>query len=148
MLLKQYKSIFVADLEIDIANFITETLIKNGLEYYKKPLPNVAFWQKDIATSHPSLQNLHDRYIRELPEIRRYLKVFSPGNLLEVFKKKSLYTVFFLKKEQRKDLIYDLFLNQIRHVQDIEDKPQLETLDIKNFTETPKLLNNRKKIGL
>jgi hypothetical protein len=148
MLQNNYKSIFVTDLDIDIANYVTEILIKKLLEKYKKPLPNVAFWQKDIANANSSLKYLHDNYIRELPEVRKYLKVFSPTNLIEVFNKNKITSVFYLDKNSRKDLIYDLYLNQLKHVKSLDNRVQLETLDIKEFTKVPTLINNRKKIGL
>lgn len=143
-----YNSIFVADLKIDIANFVTETLIKNGLEQYKKALPNVAFWQKDIARVNTNLQNLHDRYIHELPEVRKYLKVFSPSNLLETINKNKYNSLFYLDKATRQTFVYELYLNQLRHVKTMEDTKSIETMDIKDFTKTPQLLNTRKKIGL
>lgn len=140
---KQYKSIFVTEQTIDLANYITELLIKNYILMVKKPLPTCPFWRKEIAANDTFLQELSKRYALELIGIKNLLKVFD-GNIITKYiidQRKIGFKM--LKKENQAIFLYDLFNLQIK-------KPAVKNIvidtSVKNTAET--FTNHKKLIGL
>ena len=127
-LFQQYQSLLVPNLNVDIANYLTEILLVRS----KKDLPKgIEFWRKEFATQY---KDAAERYICELTQIKKLLKVFSPIVVVDYFKATpKLWTVRFLKKEESKDLIYNLFVNQYKYIQSLKDlkKTELEFVDDK-----------------
>lgn len=111
---KQFSSIFVPEEKINLPNYITELIIKNWLSFYKKPTPTSPFWRKDICANNTTLEWLSNKYSMEISAVNDYLKVFSPEVLIKILKKRNLITLKFLKLEWKKDLLNELFNEQLR----------------------------------
>lgn len=131
--LKEFTSIFVTGLQIDTGNLISETLIKNYLSQRRLPIPTCAFWQSEIYRANPALKALADRYILELGQVRKLLKVFSPQVILYEINARGWLTLIYMNKEERKEFIYALFLEQVKLAKTLSNKGALEPQEIKDF---------------
>lgn len=110
---KFYTSYFVPEHKIDIANYLTEILIKNFLEWQKIPKPNCPFWRKEVSSNNPALKKLANKYIAELTEIKRLLHVFDASILAEDFIKNKRIGIKIIKKEFREKILLSLLEQQI-----------------------------------
>lgn len=134
---KEYKSIFVPEVSIDLPNFLTEIIIKNYLIMIKKPLPNCPFWRKDIAKEDNFLTELSKRYCIELANMKNLLKCFS-GDVIAKYYTESKRTGFkMLRKENQMDVLYHLFLLQSKEkekvVLDFGEPIKLEKFEAKPY---------------
>lgn len=94
-------------------------------------MPPVAFWTKEFKDGYEQLVN---EYVLELTQVKKLLKVFSPVVLVEYFKTQKYMTLRFLKLDEQKALIYDLFKEQIKYLatlsipkqelEKVHDKPE------------------------
>lgn len=145
---KEHKSVFVTDLEIDIANFLTEVLFVQYFKAYNRPLPTGAFWKKEFTDVNPSFKKLAEKYNLEIQEIRKLLKVFSPAILSALITTYKISTLVYMKKEERKEMIYQLYLDQLKLVKQLDNRTVLETMEIKYFKEVPKFATKKGKMAL
>lgn len=110
---KVYQSIFVPEIKIDIANYLTEILIKNYLNWLKIPLPKCPFWRKDIASQNADLKKLSNKYVAELTEVKELLFVFDPSVMAKDFIDNKRIGVKVIKKEQKSAIFETLIQKQI-----------------------------------
>lgn len=130
---KTHKSHFVPDLDIDVCNFIAEMITRNKLLNWKKPLPTCPFWQ-NIYQSDPKIKALTKDYYLELTEARNLLKVFSASVIIECFKELKLHTLRYLKKENKMEVIYNLYGRQLKAMKELkEDKALVELSEDKTI---------------
>lgn len=127
---KKYSSIIVPELEVDVANYITEIILKRKFKYKPDKLPKVEFWRKQYKDEFKDISNL---YIAELTMVKKLLKVFSPDVVLNTFKENNLFTLRFLTKEESASLIFGLFKSQIEYLDTLSNlkKTELEMVDDK-----------------
>ena len=124
-LLNTYQSLCVPNLMVDVSNYLTEILLSKK----KRKMPPVAFWTKEYKGQYDALVR---EYILELTQIKKLLKVFSPCVLVEYFRGKEYKTVRFLKLEEQKALVYDLFKAQLNYLSSLSiSKKELEKVDDK-----------------
>jgi len=145
---KEHKSVFVTDLEIDIANFLTEVLFVQFFKSSNRPLPTGAFWKKEYTDVNPSFKWLSEKYNLEIQEVRKLLKVFSPSVISAAITKHKVTTLVYMKKEERKEMIYQLYLDQLKLVKQLDNRTVLETMEIKDFKEVPKFAPKKGKMAL
>lgn len=145
---KEHKSVFVTDLEIDIANFLTEVLFVQFFKSSNRPLPTGAFWKKEYTDVNPSFKWLSEKYNLEIQEARKLLKVFSPSVISAAITKHNVTTLVYMKKEERKEMIYQLYLDQLKLVKQLDNRTVLETMEIKDFKEVPKFAPKKGKMAL
>lgn len=117
---KNFKSSFDSSIEIDEANYVTEFLIRNRLIKYGQPIPNSPFWRKSIAGKSEKLTGLAETYVMELTEIKNLLYVFDSSILVHTIQSMNLWTLRYLKKEQKADLSYTLVGLQIKKAKEIK----------------------------
>ena len=145
--MEEYESLLVPNLKVSVANYITEFII--SVKHKNKSLPKVEYWQKKYEESFKELQT---EYIAELTQVKKLLKVFSPDVLIKYFKSNKMWTLRYLKKEQSKELIYNLFIAQYQYIQDLKDikKSELEIVDnkIEYIEQSLKKSNNAISKGL
>lgn len=127
---KQFNSLFVPELLVDIPNHIVELILINKLEYQKKDKPKCAFWRKDIAATNSKYLTLQKDYIVELQYVKKLLMVFSPQVVINTVKNKKQITLGYLKTKNRETFVYELFQKQIDLVKEIKEKQ--ETLEEKS----------------
>lgn len=151
---KNYKSHFVPDLDIDVGNFITEMIVRNKLLNWKKPLPTFPFWQNTYQ-GDPKNKALTKDYYLELTEVRNLLKVFSANVLIECFKELKLHTLRYLKKENKMEVIYNLYGRQLKIMKELkEDKALVEVSEDKTIffeqkaSEVARPMASRNKVNL
>jgi hypothetical protein len=138
----KYNSIFVPEIKIDLPNFLTELLIKNYLEFNKKPLPSSPFWRKDISNQSSDLQELSKRYALELIGIKQLLKVFSPESISKLLTEKRYFAFKHLKKESQARFLYELFQIEIK----LDHSRCSITEQVKNTQFTGKMMTSQKTL--
>lgn len=115
---KLYKSIFVPEQQIDAANAVAEIIICNFLVYTKQSLPTCPFWRKEYSANFVELSK---RYGLELIGAKQLLKVFGIYTVMTYFATKKRIAFKNLTKPKQMDIIYDLYLLQLKSV-DESDK--------------------------
>lgn len=111
---KKYNSCFVPEQGIDVANYITEQLIRNFLDMVKKPKPSCPFWRKDIAQQDPFLTDLSKRYHLELIGVKELLKIFDQSVITSYIVKNKRIGFKMLKKENQAMFLYELFKEALK----------------------------------
>lgn len=135
----QYKSVFDATKQIDIANYLTEQLMLNWLRWRKWPNPTGPAWQKEISENSDRVKEFRQKYIAELPFMKNLLKVFSPHVISNYIKENNIVGFQIVKLENRKKYIFDMYLEQVKLVKKLEgiNKKELEqTEDKMDFIST------------
>lgn len=132
----EIKSLIVPNLVIDLGNYLTEILIINQCKKFKKQVPSVPFWKKEYSGLNKDLFFISKNYGLELSAIKDYLLIFAPSVLIAEFHNSNLHTVRFLKKEERKELLYKLFNRQVKYIRSLEnfDTVKFEALSNKSTT--------------
>lgn len=115
----QYKSIFAPDLEITLAQSLTEIIIKNYCGWQKIPLPQSKFWQKQYQTN-TVLKDLGKRYGIEISGIHDLLKVFSGSVIASYFSEKNTACYKLGRKATQEKIILDLFEKQIEYIKSLD----------------------------
>jgi hypothetical protein len=146
-----FDSIFEPGLKIDIANCITELIIRNRLDWLKKPLPKSPFWRNSIAENDSTIKELRTVYQAELTAVHDLLTVFSPKVLADYFKATKAVGFRMVKDETKKKMLLDLFKAQVKYIKSLEDidKQALKLSDDKRpFTGTVSLPKKNKMSSL
>lgn len=105
---KIYKSIFVPEHKIDIANYITEIIICNYLRMINKPRPASPFWRKDIASASPELTALCKKYQLELIGVKQLLKKFDADIIAKYYTESKRTGFKGLKKVNQTAILIEL----------------------------------------
>lgn len=142
---KEYPSVFLPDKKIDLSNYLTEIIICNFLNWQKLPIPSSPFWQAAIANKSVKLDDLRKRYGMELAEIKNLQKVFSTESISQTFKELKPISVKQLKKENRSNLIYNLYINELAFQKQVK---KVETTETVEYKATPSFANKKKAISL
>lgn len=137
---KIYKSLYVPETEIDLANYLTELLIGNFINMRKMNRPACPFWRKEICQNDPVLLELSKRYGIELAAMKNLLKVFDGDIIAKCITENRKVGFKLLKKENQAIFLYELFNLQIK-------KPALSTKvpEITTSAETVKTFSGSKK---
>lgn len=135
------------NLKVDIANYITEIIIDKLLLNKKVERPNFAFWKKEYNDKLPELT---ETYVYELTQVKKLLKVFCGKVLIDKFKDGTIHTLRYMTKEDSKDLIFELFKNQITYISSLDiSKKELErVVDKVNYIESRPTGNKKLAKGL
>lgn len=146
---RQYKSKFVHDLDITVAEYITEILISNFCSWQKISVPQRPFWKKEYQSTTLD-KELAKRYIAEISYVHDLLKVFSPSVITEVFSKANPIGLRLVKVATREKIIYKLYEAQAKYIKSLkcikERVSELERIDNKlEFVNTNAQLVKRKK---
>ena len=115
--MEKYQSLIVPDLQVDIANYLTEIIVKRNAERFRVVLPKYEYWRKEYKGKHDELTT---RYIAELTQVKKLLKVFSAPVLIKYFKESKIISFRFVKKADMPPIIYDLFLAQIAYISSLK----------------------------
>jgi hypothetical protein len=120
-----FSSIFVANLEIDVANHICELVINNKLEWRAKikkltqsNKPSCAFWRRDVLAINPQYRQLAKDYILELSYIKKLLMTFHPRVVIDYVKDRNVQTFAYLKLTDQQACIYNLWKLQVDRVKE------------------------------
>ena len=105
---KLWNSLFVTNLVVDLPNYITEIILLNWCKRWNKPIPNCAFWRKEISEQSAIWKELRKRYIAELTQIKSLLKKYDYTILIDKLKKDKITTIRYLKKYEKDKFIRDL----------------------------------------
>lgn len=137
---KVYKSLYVPEIEIDLANYLTELLIGNFINMKKWNRPACPFWRKEICENDDTLLELSKRYSIELAAMKNLLKVFDGDIIAKCITENRKVGFKLLKKENQAIFLYELFNLQIK-------KPALSTKvpEITTSAETVKTFSSSKK---
>ena len=119
---KIYKSVFTPDVEIDLANYLTELMISNFIDMKKWTRPSSPFWRKDISDGNPILEELGKRYGIELSAMKNLLKVFDGDIIAKYIIENRKVGFKLLKKENQAIFLYDVFNLQIKKPDTFVDK--------------------------
>lgn len=140
---RTHDSISVPGLKVDVPNYITEIILSRQAR-----LPGVAFWTKDNKDNY---KELCVKYVAELTQVKKLLKVFSPTVVAKYVKDNQVWSLRYVKKERLPYIILDLFKAQIEYIASLEniDRAKLEQLDDKvgsiEMTVTAQLPQTRNK---
>lgn len=151
---KEYKSIFVPNLSVNIENYITELILSNKIEWDIKKgknisKPHCAFWRKDIAKNHPQFAQLTKDYIVELTYIKDLLKCFSGPTIIGYIKKRNLITFRYLDLEKQKTVIYNLWREECEHKKNMAKQvKKANSVNIEDTITTIVINRPSKKSGL
>lgn len=146
---REYSSIFVAGLKVDLPNFLAELLIRNYLQFKKITLPTVPFWQKEWREASPIYKDIASRYGMELPEVKNLLKVFDVEVLAGYFTETSCFCLKYLKLPNRQKLIYDLYLKQLKFLKVAAAIPSITIADTAPTEyKAPKSFAKKNKLSL
>lgn len=115
----QYKSMFSPDLEITLAQYITEIIIKNFCGWQKIPLPQSKFWQQQYQTNQ-TLKDLGKRYGVEISAVHDLLKVFSGPVLAKYFTEKNIACFKLSKAATQQKIISELFKKQVEFIKSLD----------------------------
>jgi hypothetical protein len=129
---KRFKSLFLPSEQVDAANYITELLMQKYAKAKKIGVPNYPFWRKEYQERNNSevIQDLADRYGKEIISVTRLLKVFSPVVLVDYITTSWPYTLFYLKKVQQQEVIFELYKKQVKRLDGpAANMPQPEETD-------------------
>jgi len=137
---KKFKSHFI-DEQLDVANYITEFLIKKFAAKQNISLPSYPFWRKVYREKNSKqLDTLADRYSKEIIAIQRLLKVFDASVILSYLRETSWYSLFYLNTEFQKTIVFDLYKKQSRldksAYEKTEEAPVVTEPELKTFTGT------------
>ena len=107
---KLYESAFLKGQKVDAANFLTELLVKKYAVKKNIGVPNYPFWRKEYHEQNTDVvTELSHKYSMEIIAVRRLLRVFDPTVLAQFILKTTWYSLFYLKKEHQKDVIFELY---------------------------------------
>jgi hypothetical protein len=120
---KTYKSKFVPELDVDISNYLTEILISRNWKYKGNKVPPLAFWTKEHKDNYKELVT---DYVYELTQVKKILKVFSPGVVLSYLKNNEISSLRYIKKEDFKDMLFGLFKDQLSFLNTLEEISKTE----------------------
>lgn len=110
---------YVYDLDISVAEFITEHLIANFCKWQKIQLPKSAFWKKEYQENE-TLKNLGKRYGAEISYVHDLLKVFSPTVLVSYISDKSIIGFRMVKADTKKRYLLEILDLQMKYIKDLE----------------------------
>lgn len=130
---KDFNSLFVPKLEIDVSNFITENIIFNKINWLvrkgnKINKPNFAFWRKDMLEKNPQFKQLAQDYTNELTYMRKLMYCFSSSVILAYVKERGIITFVYHKLDQQKQVIYNLWQREIKLRKQL-NKKKLKKID-------------------
>ncbi len=117
---KQYISRFVANLEIDLPNYITESLILNYIQRFRLPKPNSPFWREGLKKESNQFAELTKRYQIELVGVNQLLEIYSPSVIMKVITDGQYFAFKMLKKENRGPFLHDLLDEQIEYYRTLD----------------------------
>ena len=116
---KVYKSIFVPEVQIDVANYLTEIMIKNYLDWQKMQYPKCPFWREEYVRENPSLARLAERYMLELTSMQQMLMVFSPDVIAEWLTSTKSAGFQLFKPGMKDRALWELYSRQIKLVKSL-----------------------------
>lgn len=137
-----YKSIFVPEHEIDIANFLTEKIIRNFLNWQKKPLPQSPFWRKETKNNSKELDELAKRYQVELTAVKNLLKIFDQEAISRVLER-GYVGIQRVKKENQAKILYEIYHEQLKIIK--ENKREYKITSNRNISSTENYFKDKKK---
>jgi hypothetical protein len=116
---KVYKSIFVPEVQIDVANYLCELMMRNYMDWQKIPYPKCPFWRAEFASQSKLLKQLSERYVIELGGIQELLMVFSPDVIANLFTTKKVAGFKLFKAETKDRYLWELYCDQVKLVKSL-----------------------------
>lgn len=146
--MSDFKSLFAPHLDVGEAEYITELIILNKINYQKSEKPKCAFWRKDLSDNYDKFKHLAKSFTLEISYVKNLLKYFHPAVIISHVKTSKLGTFRYLKLPNQQRLIYELYQADLKYKKEMKetqknkkkvDESQLSTKVSTKPTEKSKL---------